>query len=148
MNLLLSVSPQHLRQCDKNVFDHRWRDMCQMLKMWVWASAICPATYTWHSPLVFRDTLISSHIFSKSSSSSSLMIAWTVSFNAHALWRIWRSTEKNKHTIQWAIMQILCSNCCCLLHLCVLNSLYKLISIVYSFHEFHLCIIFLFMNVL
>lgn len=49
------------------------------------------------SPLFLRDSLISSQIFSKSSSSSSLMMAWTVSFRAHALWRIWRSGD-NTHT--------------------------------------------------
>lgn len=48
------------------------------------------------SPLLLRDSLISSQIFSKSSSSSSLMMACTVSFRAHALWRIWRSGD-NTH---------------------------------------------------
>lgn len=59
-------------------------------------------------PLALRDSLVSSQSFSKSSSSSSLMIAWTVSFSAHALCRIWRSEEIQTFTLQsayvWALV--------------------------------------------
>lgn len=77
-------------------------------------------TYIQHSPLVLRDALISSQIFSKSSSSSSLMIAWTVSFNAHALWRIWRSRGNTQtYTETWrARTKILHINYCIILTVC------------------------------